>query len=179
MGNIHLKGFILCNKAYTHYTTNKKRIASFFTYLVDYWYDRHNTWAFIPNNNIPIPIMHITNPLECEWIYHYTTNTLTHVSSLTNKQTHVPEWLSTQLVIDSHEQHTEYDIDEFMGSLQIITDQSIPTLSMIYSCWCIYTKQWFSSTSLVTYNIIDSKGDEHQIILNDENQKIKIEICLI
>jgi len=176
MGNIRLKGFILCNKAYSQYTINKTRIVSFFTYVSDYWNDQHNTWVFIPNHNIPIPMIHITNPLECEWIYHYTTNTLTHISSL--KQTYGINWLSTQLVIDSNEEHNEYDIDEFMGSLRVITDRSIPTLLMIYHCWCIYTKQWFPSTSLITYNIIDSQGDEHQFILHDDSE-IKIEICLI
>ena len=41
-------------------------------------------------------------------------------------------------------------------------------------------KKWFPTTSIVTFNMIDSQGDEHQLILDDKkSEEIKIEIHMV
>ena len=184
MGNIKLRGFILWNQLSAHHTTQQKNISSFFTHLSDYCYDRHNIWVFVPHYDIPIPLSHMMNPVTSEWIYHSTTNTISYTIPQMyriNESYHVA-WLSTQLVIDSNDDHDEFDIDEFMSTFTISTPSPliIPSLSIIYICWCIYMKKWFPTTSIVTFNMIDSQGDEHQLILDDKkSEEIKIEIHMV
>ena len=57
-----------------------------------------------------------------------------------------------------------------------ITDISdIPSLYVIFVCWCIYTKNWFVSDN-IEFHIVDHTGDECILTLNDtliiKNNKI-------
>ena len=165
MGNVRLRSFILYNQLSNYKQSTCKRITSFFSDACDYYYDIPNIWVFIPQYSIPIPIQHIKNDISFEWMYHSTTNTISTKQSGTRYCK--LDWLSATIVIYTESTHIEYDIDDFLSSFYILTSDSKPSLSHVYCCWCIYTKQWFVSNTTITFNIIDSEGNEKQLLLHD------------
>lgn len=164
MGNIRIKGFIVWSRASTCLVTSYKRMNYFLSYVRDYWYDKHNQWVFLPNYSVPMSLQQITNEIEPEWIYDSTANAL--LSDDTERRSYKLEWLSTQITIYSDHKHTEYDMDDFMSTFRIVTGNTVPKLSMIYICWCIYTKQWFPSTATITFTVIDSNGDTRYLAVD-------------
>ena len=166
MNYIALQSILLWNWLHTMRISFYHRVSSFFMHLVDYWYDRYNTWIFVSHDSIPIPLSHVTHHNFGEWCYHSTTNNITYLKG-SDAQEYTIKWLSAQLIIDVDELHHEYDIDDFMSTFTIHgpDPSTVPSLRMIYVCWCITKKKWFSSNAMITLIIIDSEGNRHRLIL--------------
>ena len=167
MGNVRLRSFILYNQLCNYKQSTCKRITSFFSDACDYYYDVPNIWVFIPQYSIPIPIQHVKNDIVFEWMYHSTTNTISNKQSSSRSRYCKLDWLSATIVISTEGTQIEYGIDDFLSSFYIFTSDTKPILSHVYSCWCIYTKQWFPSNTTIVFNIIDSEGNEKQLLLHD------------
>jgi len=167
MGNrIALNACIAWNHTTETYTSFYKSTSYFFQAISDYRDDRHNKWVFIPNYTIPVPLPHVKNNTSTEWIYYSTKNVLSSYTERENRCYKVG-WLSAKLQVTINEEITEYDMDEFLSSFVMQVDEKIPTLSMIYTTWCIYTKQWFPTTASICFHIIDSNGEEQELLLHN------------
>lgn len=172
MGNI--RSIILLNKAYTCSISTCKYINSFLSSTVNCCYDRHNKWVFIPKHTCPVPLQYITNDVASDWVYHSTKNTLKSYY-LDSKKSSEPneyykvDWLSVRLSIDTDTEHYEYDMDEFISTFIICSTDKIPSLSCFFMSWCVYTKQWFPLNAIVTCHIIDSEGNERDLLVHEQN----------
>jgi len=170
MGN--LRSVILFNRGYTCYSSTCKYINSFLSSTINCCYDRHNKWVFIPNHTCPVPLQYITNDVTSDWVYHSTKNKLKsyHLDSKKPSQPnefYKVDWLSVRLSIDTHNEHYEYDMDEFISTFIICSTDKIPSLSCFFMSWCAYTKQWFPSNAIVTCHIIDSEGNERDLLIQE------------
>ena len=180
MGN--LRSAILFNRVHTYCSSTCKYINSFLSSTVNCCYDRHNKWIFIPNHTCPVPLQYITNDVASDWVYHSTKNTLKSYH-LDSKKPSEPneyykvDWLSVRLSIDTHNEHYEYDMDEFISTFIICSTDKIPNLSCFFMSWCIYTKQWFPSNAIVTCHIIDSEGNERDLLVH-EHTHVDIRLTL-
>ena len=45
---------------------------------------------------------------------------------------------------------------------------------LIFMCWCVHTKQWFSRDSIVEFTIINSLGEENVITVQNHNHFIAL-----
>lgn len=150
----------------------------FYCYILDYFYNTHNKWIFSPGYPVPMNQI-IIIPNNNKWEYNSTNNILSYH---TNDIKCSFSWLSAKLVVYENEneiQSTSYDIDEFISTLRVYTIANRPpTLMMIYMLWCIYAKQYFSSSTTIEFHIIDDMGEQyvyysqHVGSLTIRNQKI-------
>ena len=172
MGN--LRSVILFNKVYTCSISSCKYINSFLSSTVNCCYDRHNKWVFISNHICPVPLQYITNDVASNWVYHSTKNKLKSYH-LDSKKPNEPnelykvDWLSVRLSIDTDTEHYEYDMDEFISTFVICSTDKIPSLSCFFMSWCVYTKKWFPSNAIVICHIIDSEGNERDLLVHEQN----------
>jgi hypothetical protein len=180
MGN--LRSAILFNRVHTYCSSTCKYINSFLSSTVNCCYDRHNKWVFIPNHTCPVPLQYITNDVASDWVYHSTKNTLKSYH-LDSKKPSEPndfykvDWLSVRLSIDTHNEHYEYDMDDFLSTFIICSTDKIPSLFCFFMSWCAYTKQWFPSNAIVTCHIIDSEGNERDLLVH-EHTHVDIRLTL-
>ena len=173
-----LQSIILLNKISSYSYATYHSIFSLLQYNRNYIYDTHNKWVFIPEHTCPVPLQYIKNSVLIDWVYHSTTNVLsscttyTSVNSstidLSENEYHKLNWLSARVSIDTEHSTCEYDMDEFLSTLLICSSSKIPNLFCIFMIWCVYTQQWFSSTSDVVFHIIDSDGIEHNMVVNTD-----------
>ena len=143
-----------------------KSTVYFYSYVVDYFFNTHNQWIFTPGH--PVPMNQVTViPNNNKWQYNATDNVLTYY---TNDVKCSFSWLSAKLMVYENEIHSseyeppckEYNIDDFISTLRIYTVANRPpTLMMIFMLWCIYTKQWFSSSANIEFHVINDLGEEH------------------
>ena len=71
------------------------------------------------------------------------------------------------------EQKYEHDIDQFIETFTVYTNIA-PSLLIIFMCWCVYTKQWFTRDSIVEFTIINSLGEENIITVQNNNHFIAL-----
>jgi len=170
MGNI--RSAILFNRVHTCCSSTCKYINSFLSSTINCCYDRHNKWVFIPNHTCPVPLQYITNDVASDWVYHSTKNILKsyHLDSKKPSQPnefYKVDWLSVRLSIDTHNEHYEYDMDDFLSTFTICSTDKNPSLSCFFMSWCAYTKQWFPFNAIVTCHIIDSEGNERDLLVQE------------
>jgi len=135
------------------------------------WKYRHSTeWGFINSYSIPMSITNISNNVEISWKYDSSTNILCHKSSDIKTKL---SWLSAKLTVYDNEQKYEHDIDQFIETFTVYT-QTAPSLLIIFMCWCVYTKQWFTRDSIVEFTIINSLGEENIITVQNNNHFIAL-----
>lgn len=151
--------------AWTYLTQTYQHCISFLSYIRAYWSTNQYKWAFLSHDMIPISLQYITNEIQPIWMYDSITNRLT--SNELERSNHTIDWLSTQLRIIMDHQITHYDIDEFMSTFFISTESVIPSVSILYRCWCIYYKKWFPSTATITFHVIDHNGDEQSVRMDE------------
>jgi hypothetical protein len=139
-----------------------------YQYMKDFIYGYNDMWIFTPGHTLPISLNNISNTITSSWIYDNYDNTLTLI---TNKSSDFNEykfsWLSAKLVIykDSNTSPIEYSIDNFIEKMNLITiNEIVPSLYIIFMCWCAHNKYWFSLDDTVEFHIIDNMGED--IILN-------------
>ena len=175
MGN--LRSIIILDKIKTCYINTSTYTSYFLSSMVDYWYDRHNKWVFIPNYTCPIPLQHIKNDIHSDWVYHSSMNTLKSTDK-NAKAIYKVNWLSAQISITTLTTSNEFNIDDFLSDFMVcggvdLSDNhnmtSVPRISYLFISWCIYTKQWFPSDAEVVFHIIDSNGFERELQVLEHN----------
>lgn len=179
MGN--LRSIIVLDKIKTCYINTSTYTSYFLSSMVDYWYDRHNKWVFIPNYTLPVPLQHVKNDVQSDWVYHSSINTLK--STAKENAFYKVNWLSAHISITTLTTSNEFNIDDFLSDFMIysgvdLSDDhnmiGIPKISYLFISWCIYTKQWFPSDAEVVFHIIDSNGFERELQVHEHNY---VEIC--
>lgn len=148
---------------------------NFVSHTADFFYGHHDIWLFMSGHTIPVSLNNITNPISSTWIYDNNVNKL----SICVDNDHIKcklSWLSAKLRIsDDDDESVEYNIDNFIENLVVeTTDDIVPTLYMIYMCWCIHTKHWFSIDNKVEFHIIDDMGEDIILKIEDHNRCLGI-----
>jgi hypothetical protein len=157
---------LMCNKCYNLYE-----------YLKDYFHGHHDTWVFVPGHTAPLSLSNLYNMVHANWVYDNFDGTL----SLT-----VPEsvqltkykfaWLSAKLrIFKTETKGFEYNIDDFLEKFSLeTTDEVVPSLYMIFMCWCAHTKHWFTPDDHIEFHIIDDTGEEVCLNIDEHNDTLCI-----
>jgi len=145
-----------------------------YVYLKAYAIDSHNRWVFIPGHTLPLALTSISNNVEYLWSYSSTDNKLMYKHCTTS---YPFSWLSAKLVIYQNELSViEYDIDDFLHTFRIATKlHRLPTLTMVFIAWSTYTKQWFKSSSIIEFHIINDSGEDQVLSLHQDNACLHID----
>lgn len=149
------------------------KTTNFYYYIKDYFYGHHDTWLFIPGHTFPIALSNISNIVHLNWVYDNFDNSLVFVTDDNIvKNCCKLSWLSAKIHIitaEDKEHAIEYEIDDFIERFSLHTiDRAIPTLYMIFLCWCAYTKHWFKPSDTIEFHIINDMGED--IVLNIQGQ---------
>jgi len=81
-------------------------------------------------------------------------------------------WLSAKLVIiDQQDSEVEYDMDSFLEEFRMYSNQ-VPTLTILFLCWCAQYRRWFSSNAIVQFHIIDHNGENQMLTLGVDNRSL-------
>jgi hypothetical protein len=172
---------ILCD----FFRATKEEITSFYEYIRDYYYGHHNIWIFIPGHTAPISLNNLHNTTQFNWIYDNNDISLSICASEnTDLNTYKFSWLSAKIrIFTSENKGFEYNIDNFIENFQLITfDDIVPSLYMVFMCWCASTKNWFNADNLIEIHIIDNMGDEHILNVEEHNDSLCIKynkICVV
>jgi len=165
-----VKAISLFNCTQILYNTICYKYENMSHYFKNYYNGCNDIWVFITGHN-PISMNNIKNVKNTDtyWIYDNYKNTLSYSNSTSNYKF---SWLSANIKINSQ---SEYNIDDFIEHLTI-TD--IPSLYIIFMCWCAHTKQWFKADD-VTFHVFDDTGDEILVSMNEpliaKNHKLYVE----
>jgi hypothetical protein len=139
----------------------------------DYTYGHHDKWAFIYGHTLPQSISNIHNRIHTNWIYDNYDNTLEYITNDNVIYDSKLSWLSAKIKItDSHnpEDTNTYEIDDFIEKFTVrATDDTFPSLYIVFLCWCVYTKYWFDHSSIIQFHIIDDMGEEHILTFKEHN----------
>jgi len=161
------------------YNNIKNKCQDIFYYMKDYVYGYHDTWLFIPGHSLPVSLNNIYNPIDIDWIYDNYDNTFKLCSD--ENDTLVPykfSWLSAKIqIVYSHtpDEAFEYNIDSFIEKFTVNTKSDIPpSLYLIFMCWCVYSKHWFTLDDNIEFHIINDMGEEIIINLESHNSSIVI-----
>jgi hypothetical protein len=153
--------------------TVRDKTTNFYYYIKDYFYGHHDMWLFIPGHTFPISLSNISNVIRLNWVYDNFDNSLEFVTNDNIVKNRCKfSWLSAKIrVITSEdtEHALDYDIDDFIERFSLHTiDRAIPTLYMIFLCWCAYTKYWFNHSDTIEFHIINDMGED--IVINIRKQ---------
>lgn len=153
------------------YQQASRSVADLYYYLKDYYYGYHDIWLFVSGHSVPITLNKFYNISHVSWIYNNSTTTLEKSIHDSNKQSYKLSWLSAKILIQRDDAlQEEYDIDDFLSTLQIKTTHDyVPTLSNLFNAWCAYKKHWFQTHCTVEFYIIDDMGQERVLELVDHN----------
>jgi len=145
----------------------KSRVNGFISHLSLYFNNDTHTWLFVSGHSLPISLMHIYNTIHATWKYDYYSNQLICLHQASDKYS--INWLSANIIVfESDSKRTTYEMDSFLNQFRIYTnDESYPSVSELFNCWCIYTKHWFSPMMNIIIHYIDTMGDEYDININD------------
>lgn len=167
---ILVKMLTLWNYIVHIYKKTTTLFSNFISHISDFFCGHHDTWLFMAGHTIPISLNNINNTIPTTWIYDNNINKLSVCidnSSINCKLS----WLSAKLRIIDEDGSAEYNIDNFIENLVVSTTDNIaPTLYMIYMCWCIHTKHWFSLHNTVEFHIIDDMGEDVILSIEDHNR---------
>jgi len=106
------------------------------------------------------------------WIYHNSTTTLENASNDSDKKYYKLSWLSAKIIIHPANEldPEEFDIDPFLSTFMVkTTEDSPPTLSILFNAWCAYKKHWFQTNSTVEFYVIDEMGEDQIYELLEHN----------
>ena len=155
----------------------KENVKGFYDHIRDYYYGHHDMWLFIPGHTAPISLNNLYNNTQSNWIYDNYDNSLSICASeATELSRYKFSWLSAKIRIFSAENKGfEYNIDDFIENFTLVTfDNIVPSLYMVYMCWCASTKHWFNADHFVEIHIIDNMGEEHILNIEDHNESLCI-----
>lgn len=123
-----------------------------------YNYD-YSTWIFLPGHSVPLPASLISNHPTYEWKYDKHNNKLVYNTNnpITSYTLSV---LSAKLLIKQHDRVQEYDLDPFLETFHVYTDEEhTPPLKMMIMVWCARNKIWFPATYGMSIEYIDHLGN--------------------
>jgi hypothetical protein len=168
------------------FTTTKEKVTDFYYYIKDYFYGHHDMWLFIPGHTFPLSLSNLNNMIYVNWIYDNFDNSLTFSTNENILAQHCKlSWLSAKIriITDSNsEQALEYDIDDFIEKFTVRTiNNVIPSLYMIFLCWCAYTKHWFKANDTIQFHIINDMGEDIVLTIEEHNNSLVIKhnkLCL-
>jgi len=166
------------------YTTTTEKIKNLYSYLNNYYKGYHDIWLFIPGHTIPLSLNNLNNAVKVNWIYdNYDSSLIFGVNNSTNitdydnlkLSSSKLSWLSSKIRIINSKNHVDYDIDTFIQKFRLRTvDNVVPSLYVLFMCWCAYTKYWFKRDDTVEFHIIDSMGEEIVLNLEKHNNSLSI-----
>jgi hypothetical protein len=162
------------------------KLDRFYNYLKDYFYGHNDIWLFINGHSNPLSLNNLNNNINVNWMYDNHTNTFSLVQNTLDKINEYKfSWLSAKITVKSFFDSSncyEYTIDDFIEKIIIKTsEKEIPSLNMIFMCWCVFSKHWFNMFDLVKFHVIDEMGEEiildlqkvNTVILKDNKMYIK------
>ena len=158
-----IKALSLWNHCSERIYETKQYIIQFYKYVQAYFYEHHRTWLFIDGHSLPLPQSHILHPVNASWTY--SSHRLTSVSS--PSEPHRLSWLSAKLVVIHPKEEQEIELDNFIETFRLCG--TVPTLSMVFLCWCAETRHWFRPDSIIQFHIITHEGDEQMLSLRVDN----------
>jgi hypothetical protein len=150
---------------------------NFYDYLKDYFYGHHDTWVFIPGHTNPLSISNLYNLVHANWTYDNFDNSLSLlVPDNVTLTTYRFSWLSAKIrIFKTETKGYEYDIDDFLERFSLkTTDEIVPSLYMVFMCWCVYTKHWYSASDHIEFQVIDDTGEEIILNIEDHNDSLCI-----
>jgi hypothetical protein len=168
------------------FNKTKDKVTDFYYYIKDYIYGHHDMWLFIPGHTFPLSLSNLNNMIHVNWIYDNFDNSLTFGTNGNVLVHHCKlSWLSAKIriITDSDSVHAlEYEIDDFIEKFTFHTiDNVVPSLYMIFLCWCAYTKHWFKANDTVQFHIINDMGDDIVLTIEEHNNSLVIKhnkLCL-
>jgi hypothetical protein len=174
-----VKLMTIWNSLCEFYNNTTEKCQNFYYYIRDYIYGHHDMWLFIPGHSFPLSMSNLNNMIHVNWIYDNYDNTLTlgttEDADLINCKF---SWLSAKIRIyhtESENEGVEYIIDDFIEKFSVHTlENRVPTLYMIFMCWCASTKHWFKPHDRVEFHIIDDMGEEQILSIDDHNESLTI-----
>ena len=166
----------LCNT----FSTIRVKTTNFYYYIKDYFYGHHDTWLFIPGHTFPVALTNISNVVQINWMYDNSDSSLIFVTDGdVEKNCYKFSWLSAKIRVitaDDKDHAIEYEIDDFIERFSLYTfDRALPTLYMIFLCWCAYTKHWFSHSDTIEFHIINDMGEDIVIDIKKDIYSIYIQ----
>lgn len=166
------------------YSTTTEKLKNLYSYLNNYYKGYNDIWLFIPGHTIPLSLNNLNNAINVNWIYDNYDSSLifgvNHTMELSNYKDlpHIScklTWLSSKIRVINSKKHVDYDIDTFIQKFRLRTANNVvPSLYILFMCWCTYTKFWFNRDDIVEFHIIDDMGEE--IILNLEKHNNSLSI---
>lgn len=158
------------NYIYNLYNYIYNMCYNIYYYTFNHMNGYHDIWVFISGYHVPIPLINIKNNTDVVWIYNNYNNILT--DSKNKEHIYKLSWLSANIQIYSTSNTmNEYSIDTFIETFHIKT-HTIPSLHIIFMCWCAHTKNWFKHDT-VTFHIFDHTGNELIIDINNDPLIVK------
>jgi hypothetical protein len=137
-----------------------------------YYRGKHHTWLFITGHTLPLPLSHIHNQIDAQWIY--SNYSLTSLSKPCDTVCKI-SWLSAKICIIHKDNEKEYDIDPFLQNFKLHTHlDTVPTLTSLFLSWCAETRQWFRPDCIVQFHVIDHEGAEQMLTLRADNNCFEI-----
>ena len=145
-----------------------------YTYMYNYYKGYNDTWIFISGHSLPLALCNVNNNVNAKWIYNNNNSSLIHSTNRDVNKTYKLSWLSAKLRIHTSDKHIEYDIDDFIQNFVIKSNSIPPSLYVIFTCWCVYSKNWFKHNNRVDFYIIDEMGNDITINLAEYNNMLRI-----
>jgi hypothetical protein len=148
-------------------------LVDLYNYLNSYIKGYNDHWAFIKGCNLPLPKLYIFNKVDINASYdnrNIEFEILNPNSNTEPVQECKYSWLSAKLRINDKDWISEFEIDDFLHKLKIITyDNNVPSLRTLFILWCIYSRYWFKMDRQtdIEFLIIDDMGDEHTLNIFD------------
>jgi hypothetical protein len=168
------------NYIFEMYQTTKRKCIGMYHHIKDYINGHHDMWIFIPGHSFPISLNNLNNTADINWVYDNSLNLFTLCSKTETDKYYKFSWLSAKIkVIDSTDSNeiSEYDIDSFIESFAVNTKENIiPTLYLVFMCWCAHTKHWFKMDDRVEFHIIDDMGQDVVYNLDDHNNLLTVKL---
>lgn len=168
-----VKLMTLWNYISSFYNNTTTKCKNLYYYCKDYIYGQNDMWVFIYGHTLPQSISNIYNKIHANWIYDNYDTTLDYITNDNVIRDSKLSWLSAKIKItdsDNPEDSHTYEIDDFIEKFTIrATDNTVPSLYIVFLCWCVYTKHWFDHSSIVKFHIIDDMGDEQVLTFKEHN----------
>jgi hypothetical protein len=153
------------------------RLTNIYNYIQDYFYGHHDIWMFMTGYTLPLSLTNLNNTVKVDWVFNNHNSELNLLGSSSPVICKL-SWLSAKIrIINSEDKakYLEYTIDDFIEKFKLITDDDyVPTLYIIFMCWCIHTKHWFNIDSDIEFHIIDDNGEEQILNFADHNEALEI-----
>jgi len=165
----YIKAIQLWNWTTAVYQQSYSHLSTYYDDVKNVLNGTNKSWVFIQGHTLPLPVSHVKNTICSSWKYsNYTLTPCTQLSDTTYKLS----WLSARITVIDQSDVYEYDIDSFLHSFRLHTNQLVPTLTMLFLTWCAEKNQWFRPGCIVQFHIITHEGKEEMLTLQADNHSL-------